>query len=493
MRVRNIFAKTLRRAPLSLLVGPAFLVFGWANLQAAAASDPSGSPKQIDPFEAGSVEAVLDSLRNTGEPTPLWESLIESAGWDTLGTETWIPNADNPAPRSPAWRRFRRSFRPQLGFNKVDGLVSGVGVSTQWMKRPGLRLEGAMMRSSGRGRYQGEFIASWQSDARASLPYSWASRSRLTGGSKEARISPFANGGRQQRAWSGFGGYSERTVPFGSNRPLGNAAQSLILALDEQSYLDRIESFAGIRQKISRTIRSEWVYIDRKDRPIESSRSPHLQTSPRAWKNAPSDRQHIRGVSWMGEWIPGGQRLEAQDGLWLKAAAWGGALGGDRELYTTGFEARQTWPVPGRGTLEVEGWASAVGGDPATQDLTDLGGATSLRGYPARSQVGTTSLLLRTDYSFGLDLLAKTNVPWIRSFHLQPVVFFDVGAAWGTRGWQSISDLTLPESQDWKTDIGLGVQRLVNYPGLLTRVRVDFGWRLDRAEDRFRASLSLTR
>jgi hypothetical protein len=116
-----------------------------------------------------------------------------------------------------------------------------------------------------------------------------------------------------------------------------------------------------------------------------------------------------------------------------------------------------------------------------------------LRGYAPRALVGAASLFARIDLASAVDPLRRTRIPGLRSLRLQPVLFVDIGSVWGGSGWGSVREITMPASSDWRSDFGVGIQRNLNYPGLLSRARVDLAWRTDRSRDRLRASIALTR
>ncbi|MCA9728414.1 MAG: hypothetical protein KC729_12070, partial [Candidatus Eisenbacteria bacterium] len=389
------------------------------------------------------------------------------------------------------WDRIRFSTSPSVGFSKVEGMTSGGAVTVSWLRGPGIQAQGRLDRSYWRGVYEGDAWIGFTAVPRAPAAMPRALRTRITGGGKEAGGGLFESFDRQS-AWSLRGGYSRRPVPFGTDRPPVNALQASLLGLDHQSYVDREERFVGLELRPSRNWLVEGWLTDRRDRSIASALDPLWQTDPHTWSNPSIDEGRMHGSIARVGWTRA-DFGEPMRGAWLQGTAFGGALGGDREFYTLGAELHTSRTQPPFESIELEIAAAAAGGEVPRQMLPDLGGSSTLRGHPPRALVGATSFVTRVDFLSAIDPLRKTNIPGVRSLRLQPVLFADLGAVWGERGWTGVSALRLPRSEDWRSDFGIGIQRNVNYPGLLSRIRVDLAWRTDRAHDRMRASLALTR
>ena len=100
-----------------------------------------------------------------------------------------------------------------------------------------------------------------------------------------------------------------------------------------------------------------------------------------------------------------------------------------------------------------------------------------MRAYGVNELVGDRYFFAGGDYLVGSDPFAYLHLPQVQ---LQFIPFFELGAAWrddnGRGVWSS------PDSHDWKSDAGLGIQRLFLFE---TTVRLDLAWRLDRGSDQF--------
>lgn len=463
----------------------AILILASASLRALAA--PDDEPED----GAGRIDAILDSLSSESDSLFVrWRDAAPPA-WVDPDSAEWIPSATPARDSSIGWKRTQLSVSPVLGFSKVDGISSGGSVAVRWLRGPGLALRGSVDRAYWRGDYEGDLSVAITDRPRGTHPFPTALRTRITGGGKEGTGAPLAELQRRS-VWSLRVGYSRRTLAFGTNRPVLNSLPAFILGVDHQSYLDREERFVGLELQPARAFVIEGWCVDRRDRSLTSTLDPLFRTDPGTWENPRVDNGPSRGAivrtGWSDQEFGKPMRSAA-----IMGSAFGGVFGKEREYYTLGVELNSAIRAPSLESVELGFAAAAAGGSVPVQGRPDLGGSSTLRGYEPRALVGATSLFARMDLVSAFDPLRRTGISLLRSLRLQPVLFADIGAVWGGSGWSSIGAITLPVSSDWRSDAGIGIQRNINYPGLLSRVRLDFAWRTDRSHDRLRASIALLR
>ena len=463
-------------ARLFVLVAALLAASGVGNPYAADPPPAAPSEGATSLPSPTSLDAVLDSLRAETRATNRWDQFVSTTDWDSTAGD-WIPDAEvDLRGRRSALKRFHLGVVPRWRVDKVEGLTPGAGLRVEWGRRPGTRLSGGMDRATAAGRWGGEVTASFQSDARVGTGPPPATRARL-GGS--------GSGTSGRASWYLSLTYAEQAVPFGGNRPAYNGVQTTLLSRDGRSYLQREERTAAIGLRAAESVYFDLAYTERRDGPLVSHMEPLWNTDPKEWENVAAERLDSRGIL-LGTRANLGVRFTA------RAGAFGGALGGDAEYYPIGAEARHAFHVPGSERLDVEVWVTGVLGDAPRQEWADLGGVSSLRAHAPGELVGRASGLLRLDYILRFDVLRRLHVPFARQLRLQPTAFVDLGAVWGDEDWTRRQDVRGPSSSDVRTDIGVGLQRNMGYPGLLGTVRVNFGWRTDRSTDRFRATVQIS-
>jgi len=121
----------------------------------------------------------------------------------------------------------------------------------------------------------------------------------------------------------------------------------------------------------------------------------------------------------------------------------------------------------------------AVGGarhELPVQSRYYLGGPDVLRAYRVHEFAGDRVAAAALDYLIGTDPLARLGLRWAQ---LQLIPFGEIGAAWFDGNGRGV--FSTPETGDWRSDLGLGLQRNV-FAG--ATVRFDFAWRLDRSAER---------
>lgn len=470
-----------------------FLLAGILPPGAAAAQliDPPGD---ADP--AKTWEALLDSLRSEPDSLIPWnESAPEE--WVKPGEIAWIPDASDSTTAKGRDGASTLSFdiQPVFGFSKVDGATPGFKLSLSTKKEPDIHLCGVLRRGLEAGRWEGFGLAGVvfsEENVRGLLK---SPETRLTGGGRGGPGSPQAGSLEllQSPGWGFITGWSDQPVPFGSNRPYGTTPLGGLMGLDHQSYLERREIAGGLLLRGEKGANGGICLVHREDRSLKAVSGALFELDDDNMKLNPSaDAVELNGVI-LDASIRGRFDLQTgtRAGLWARVGLWGGTLEGDREFYTAGIEGRTSFKAPLRGELFTEFWAGAVGGHPPVQELMDLGGEQSLRAYPPRFDTGAGVSLLRLDYVFGIDPLYHLRIPILKNLRLQPVIFADAGAVWGDKPWSSLESLQGPESGDYRFDVGLGIQRFLGFPGFLSHIRIEAGWRLDRSRDRMRWNVSL--
>lgn len=132
--------------------------------------------------------------------------------------------------------------------------------------------------------------------------------------------------------------------------------------------------------------------------------------------------------------------------------------------------------------VSLSAQAAAAPDSVPVQLLADPSGRNGARGYPRRSIVGTHAIHLRVDYELNKDLFRRARIPFLEDRRIQFVPFADVATAWTPDGATTLGDGTWPGSTDWKWSAGIGVRKNVGFGQVLSHVRMDVAWRLDRRE-----------
>lgn len=453
-----------------------------------AQGDESRDSSDVRP----ALEAVLDSLHTEPDTLLHWD-LASPPQWPTTDS-VWVPASAESLWRESRGRGVSFGGRPLLGYSKVQGVNVGLRLRVQRREGLDLHLGGALRRALASGRWEGFGVVGLFSPGSGSTGLPRGGGARLTGGGSGTPGGPrgFQGGLLRQRGWGIVLGWSRQPVPFTSNRPYGTTLLSLLAGLDHQDYLNRREGVVAFLLQPARELQGELLFIRREDESLAPTAGSLLDLDEEVMgRNISVDRTNANGA--VLSWSVGESRdmLIPEVGGSLRFGAWGGVFGGNREFYTFGGEARRFFPVPPRSKIRTEIWLGFSGGNPPVQELGDLGGESSLRGYPPASFTGPAIFLVRGDYLLGIDIFREMRFPVLRRLGLQPAVFFDAGVVWGDRPWDGVDELGFPNTQDWRFDAGVGLQRLVGFPGLISAVRLDVAWRLDRQRDRIRLNLHL--
>jgi hypothetical protein len=158
----------------------------------------------------------------------------------------------------------------------------------------------------------------------------------------------------------------------------------------------------------------------------------------------------------------------------------GGDLDYDRIRGT--LATHQILPWSDAALVSLSGQVAAAPDSVPVQILADPSGRNGARGYPLRSLTGTHAIHLRVDYQIQKDLFRRARVPFLEDRRIQFIPFVDLAAAWTPSRPRTLGDTTLPDRNHWKWSAGIGVRKATGFGRLLSHVRVDVAWRLDRTD-----------
>jgi len=262
--------------------------------------------------------------------------------------------------------------------------------------------------------------------------------------------------------------YADRVMPFGSNRPTFNALFAITAALDEQDYLRRRGGRASWWSSLGPHVGLGVEY----DAARETSMPRTTEFALFGTMDEPNpmvDEGIDRGIVARGRVRLLRRRLE----LLVAHRVAGGGLGGDFTYNRT--QASLDWRFYAWRRHEVSTRFVGVrnGGTTPFQQLGDVGGLTSVRGYERRTRVGEHSLAGRVEWLIPYDVFRATDIPGVRRLHLQFVPWGDAG-----RVWNGTSD-------EWIHSAGLGIQRFLGTMGPVSNLRFDFAFPMgpDRPDD----------
>jgi hemolysin activation/secretion protein len=170
-----------------------------------------------------------------------------------------------------------------------------------------------------------------------------------------------------------------------------------------------------------------------------------------------------------------------EGGRWLNARVTqrlaGGALGGDFRYNRTDITLNARGFPVGRQEFELTLQGVASGDAPPFQQLADVGGLSTVRGYERRTHVGNHSFAARLEYLFPYDVFGSTRISLLESLGIQMIPWADAGR------------VGEGDSQDWITSVGVGLQRYLWPIDDAANIRLDFAWPLDDPEGDFKVYL----
>jgi len=158
----------------------------------------------------------------------------------------------------------------------------------------------------------------------------------------------------------------------------------------------------------------------------------------------------------------------------------GGSLGGDFRYARTDLTVRARGFILGRQEFEATLKGVTTADAPPFQQLADVGGLSTVRGYDRRTHVGEHSFAARVEYMFPYDIFASTKLPLVKALGVQLI-------PWGDAARVGDGD-----SNDWITSAGFGLQRYLWPVEHAANLRLDFAWPVDNPQDDFTVYLWFT-
>lgn len=329
-----------------------------------------------------------------------------------------------------------------LDYNRVEGLVVGPSISLRNNR---------------------------DDSPRISLQAAYATGSRKVRHSEEITL-PLTSGGWRTELELG---YTDRVVPYGSNRPVGNGLRMLLGGEDKQDYLRREGGRANfsLRHRSGLSLGAAYEIADVHS--VEGTTDFSFSGEMRKF-NAPIDEGIESAVVAEIGWRSAGRRLTV--GAEQRFA--GGALGGDFEYARS--DASLDWRryLVGRHELSTELHYTLTSGGAPVQQLADVGGLSTVRGYPRRTLVGESSLTARVEYLLPYDILGDLHIPLVSAMGLQLVPWADAGRVWDGN------------SERWIHSVGFGLQLFLGVFDRASNLRLDFAFPTgENAPDDFRLEL----
>jgi hypothetical protein len=314
-------------------------------------------------------------------------------------------------------------------------------------------------------------------------PVSWhlvggAVRLELGGGAGYAFASEAfryrAGASARWRGWAADVTWLQLAERYGYTELVGGGWYALF-GDDEHRHLRR----EGWRAALERSVGPVDVRVgyDRFDeRSIAIADPFHISGTTTLHRSNPPITDGVRRVRWI--------ELDRERGSFSSwALSLRGEASGNRGLAYERVLARASWapPLPWDDILHLEGRAqlAASDGEVPIQVLADPVGRNGVRGYPQGSRIGTHALLARAELHPARDWLTRARIPLADRLRLQLIPFADVGAAWSPDG-DDLSASRLPASGDWVWGAGIGLRRATGMGPVLSHLRLDFAWRLDR-------------
>jgi hemolysin activation/secretion protein len=158
----------------------------------------------------------------------------------------------------------------------------------------------------------------------------------------------------------------------------------------------------------------------------------------------------------------------------------GGSLGGDFRYARTDLMLHARGFILGRQEFETTLQGVTTADAPPFQQLADIGGLSTVRGYERRTHVGEHSFAARVEYMFPYDVFASTKIPLVKDLGVQLI-------PWGDAARVGDGD-----SNDWITSAGFGLQRYLWPLSNAANVRLDFAWPQNNPNDDFTVYLWFT-
>ena len=261
--------------------------------------------------------------------------------------------------------------------------------------------------------------------------------------------------------------YRDYVEPFGSNRIALNSLRAFVGGADDQDYLHRKGGAASVVYEPKEDLSFDLGFESVRERSVTQDAdfsffgdmgkpNPGIEEGD---EHAVVAGFHLEGRRWLNAQIT--ERLA------------GGSLGGDFRYARTDIMLRARGFILGRQEFEATLQGVATGDAPPFQQLADVGGLSTVRGYDRRTHVGNHSVAARVEYFFPYDVFASTKIPIIEDAGVQFIPWADAGR------------VGEGDSQDWITSVGFGLQRYLWPIEDAANLRLDFAFPLDNPKDDF--------
>jgi hypothetical protein len=334
-----------------------------------------------------------------------------------------------------AWRFDFDPHIPDWDYNRVEGFLFGGGGSFgRADKRAKLEAFGGYATASEKFRWRAKF--------KTELPKT----------------------GHKLAAFATFRDYVD---PFGSNRIALNSVRAFVGGADEQDYLHRTGGGAGLELTPWEDVHFDLGYEGSRERSISQNADFSFfgdLEKPNPAVDEGDEHAVVAGVE-----LGGRRWLNAQ----LTQRLAGGSLGGDFRYARTDLMLNARGFILGRQEFEATLRGVATGDSPPFQQLADIGGLSTVRGYAPRFHVGEHSFAARVEYMFPYDIFASSKIPLIEDAGIQLIP------------WADAARVGNGDSNDWITSAGFGLQRYLWPVENAANVRLDFAWPLDNPKDDF--------
>jgi len=261
--------------------------------------------------------------------------------------------------------------------------------------------------------------------------------------------------------------YRDYVDPFGSNRIALNSLRAFVGGADDQDYLHRQGGTAGLVYKPKEDLSFDLGFESVRERSVAQDADFSFfgdMGKPNPAVDEGDERAVVAGVH-----LEGRRWLNAQ----ITQRLAGGSLGGDFRYARTDIMLRARGFILGRQEFEATLKGVTTGDAPPFQQLADIGGLSTVRGYDRRTHVGNHSVAARVEYFFPYDVFAATNIPVIKDAGIQFIPWADAGR------------VGEGDSQDWITSVGFGLQRYLWPVEEAANLRLDFAFPLDNPKDDF--------